>query len=287
MRSQPPFLSDLIQQVYARLEPSPENKEWLRRGILGAIKEYHTVWQSPDRLDIKTGLSRFRPDGLGIPPETEASHFTSVLTPYAEALGVSVNEFAEMYNAGEVDEPLLDTYFLHDRAVRESGHDTTSVLLSSSWILLTDSQISIRETMREFRHNRPLLAALQVRDGHRQHDSRSLQRLARGRQFFRSIRFPVWRGASVQGDVGVRFSRIRWINSDVGRMVCESGEEEEFGRSLFVARGKRDLHRSRHRHWSTEPLRYSRWNLAHQVQELKLMSILAGYYFLADVEWHG
>ena len=125
MRSQPPFLTDLILQVYAQLDPSPENKEWLRRAMLGAIKEYHTVWMSAPRLDLKTGLSRFRPDGLGIPPETEASHFTSVLTPFADALGISVNEFAELYNSGEVSEPILDTYFLHDRAVRESGHDTS------------------------------------------------------------------------------------------------------------------------------------------------------------------
>lgn len=127
MRSQPPFLTDLILQVFSQLDPVnvESNKEWLRRAMRGAIKEYHTVWMSEPRLDPKTGLSRFRPDGLGIPPETEASHFTSVLQPYADKLGISVNEFNEKYNAGEVDEPKLDEYFLHDRAVRESGHDTT------------------------------------------------------------------------------------------------------------------------------------------------------------------
>lgn len=60
------------------------------------------------RLHVGTGLSRFRPDGLGIPPETEASHFVPVLQPYADKLGISVNEFNEKYNAGEVDEPKLD-----------------------------------------------------------------------------------------------------------------------------------------------------------------------------------
>lgn len=39
--------------------------------------------------------------------------------------GISVNEFVLKYNDGEVSEPTLDEYFLHDRAVRESGHDTT------------------------------------------------------------------------------------------------------------------------------------------------------------------
>lgn len=117
----------MILQVFAQLDPAKatENKEWLRRSIRGAICEYHTVWMSEPRLHLGTGLSRFRPDGLGIPPETEASHFTSVLQPYADKMGISVNEFNEKYNAGEVHEPKLDEYFLHDRAVRESGHDTT------------------------------------------------------------------------------------------------------------------------------------------------------------------
>ncbi|KAM0788228.1 hypothetical protein ACM66B_001382 [Microbotryomycetes sp. NB124-2] len=127
MRSQPPFLTDLILQVFANLdEDKPEeNKEWLRRAIKGAIKEYHTVWMESRRLDSVSGLSRYRPDGLGIPPETEASHFTAILQPYADELEISVNEFNEKYNSGEVKVPKLDEYFLHDRGVRESGHDTT------------------------------------------------------------------------------------------------------------------------------------------------------------------
>ncbi|GAA6000499.1 hypothetical protein JCM10207_008040 [Rhodosporidiobolus poonsookiae] len=127
MRSQPPFLTDLALQVYAQLDPENEvaNKDFLKRAIQGAIEEYHIVWQEERRLDSVTGLSRFRPDGLGIPPETEASHFTAVLQPYADKLGISVNEFTEQYDSGEVQVPELDEYFLHDRGVRESGHDTT------------------------------------------------------------------------------------------------------------------------------------------------------------------
>lgn len=127
MRSQPPFLTDLALQVYGQLDPANEaaNKDFLKRAIQGAIEEYHIVWQEERRLDSVTGLSRYRPDGLGIPPETEASHFTAVLQPYADKHGISVNEFTELYDSGEVEEPALDEYFLHDRGVRESGHDTT------------------------------------------------------------------------------------------------------------------------------------------------------------------
>lgn len=79
MRSQPPFLTDMALQVYSRLEAKDEkeeleNKNWLKGAIRAAIKEYHTVWMSKPRRDDKTGLSRFRPEGLGVPPETEASH---------------------------------------------------------------------------------------------------------------------------------------------------------------------------------------------------------------------
>ncbi|SCV67679.1 BQ2448_5290 [Microbotryum intermedium] len=127
-RSQPPFLTDLILQVFANLNPedAEDNMAWLKRAIQGAIREYHSVWMDASlRLDALTGLSRYRPEGVGIPPETEASHFTYVLQPYADELGISVNEFTEKYTAGDVSVPALDEYFLHDRGVRESGHDTT------------------------------------------------------------------------------------------------------------------------------------------------------------------
>lgn len=126
-RTQPPFLTDMALQIYNRLDRSDmaANRQWLKRAIQAAIKEYHTIWVAEPRMDPKTGLSRFRPDGIGIPPETEASHFTHILQPFAAKNGLSVLEFSEKYNDGELHEPELDEYFLHDRAVRESGHDTT------------------------------------------------------------------------------------------------------------------------------------------------------------------
>jgi alpha,alpha-trehalase len=82
-------------------------------------------WMVEPALDTKTGLSRYRPAGRGIPPETEASHFTHILQPYATKLGKSVIEYIAGYNDGSILEPELDEYFLHDRGVRESGHDTS------------------------------------------------------------------------------------------------------------------------------------------------------------------
>jgi alpha,alpha-trehalase len=124
-RSQPPFLTDMARQVYYKLSPNIDHKNWLRTMLQAAIKEYHTVWMSEPRLDPKTQLSRFRPAGKGIPPETEASHFDHIIQPFATQAGLSISELMKRYNEGTHIQPELDEYFLHDRAVRESGHDTT------------------------------------------------------------------------------------------------------------------------------------------------------------------
>ncbi|KAF9575463.1 alpha,alpha-trehalase nth1 [Mortierella alpina] len=127
LRTQPPFLTDMMLKVYERLpfDLELENKQWLSVVLTAAIKEHLTVWMSQPRYDPVSGLSRFYSEGAGMPPETEATHFDHVLQPFAEAAGVSIEQYGKMYNDGTVIESALDTYFKHDRAVRESGHDTT------------------------------------------------------------------------------------------------------------------------------------------------------------------
>ncbi|KAL5612189.1 hypothetical protein BROUX41_000271 [Berkeleyomyces rouxiae] len=124
-RSQPPFLTDMALRVYDKIRHEEGAKDFLRMAIRAAIKEYHSVWMAEPRYDKVTGLSRYRPEGLGVPPETEADHFLHILEPYAEKHGMKFEEFMDAYNFGRVKEPQLDEYFLHDRAVRESGHDTS------------------------------------------------------------------------------------------------------------------------------------------------------------------
>lgn len=124
-RSQPPFLTDMALRVFDKIRYNEGALDFLREATLAAIKEYYSVWMSAPRYDPVTGLSRYRPGGLGVPPETEASHFVHILTPFAKKHGMSFDEFVSAYNSGEVKEPELDEYFLHDRGVRESGHDTS------------------------------------------------------------------------------------------------------------------------------------------------------------------
>lgn len=125
LRSQPPFLTNLALRVYELTVRDHDSKAFLRRALLAAIKEYNQVWMSEPRYDPKTGLSRYIPKGFGIPLECEETQFDRVLKPYAERHGLSIREFQKAYNSGAISEPELDTYFLHDRAIRESGHDVS------------------------------------------------------------------------------------------------------------------------------------------------------------------
>ena len=124
-RSQPPFLTDMALRVYEKIKHLDGSKDFLRVSILAAIKEYHSVWTSEPRVDPVTGLSRYRPEGKGVPPETEATHFVHILAPYTKKHNMEFKDFVRAYNHGEIIEPELDAYFMHDRAVRESGHDTS------------------------------------------------------------------------------------------------------------------------------------------------------------------
>ena len=124
-RSQPPFLTDLAIRTYKRIEHEDDSKVFLRHAILAAIKEYHQVWMTSPRYDTKSGLSRYGSPGVGIPPEVEENHFDHLLLPYITKHGMDKSEFIKAYNKGNLREPQLDDYFRHDRAVRESGHDTS------------------------------------------------------------------------------------------------------------------------------------------------------------------
>lgn len=121
-RSQPPFLTSMIRSVF---ESSPEKDiGWLKKSIEAALKEYTEVWMGKDRL-TKNGLSRYAGFDEGIPPEVEEGHFDYVLKPYAEKYKISVREIEIKFNKGEIKDKNLVEFFKQDRAVRESGHDTT------------------------------------------------------------------------------------------------------------------------------------------------------------------
>lgn len=120
-RSQPPFLTSLISEIWKK---KIVNKAWLNNGLYYSIKEYKNVWMGNDRL-TPSGLSRYFGSGSGMPPETEPEHFDSVLKPFAKNYKMNISQFRQKYLNYEIVIPELEEYFLHDRAIRESGHDTS------------------------------------------------------------------------------------------------------------------------------------------------------------------
>ncbi|MFP9116123.1 trehalase family glycosidase [Flavobacterium sp. RHBU_3] len=122
-RTQPPFLSSFIREVY---DAMPEkDSEWLAESTAICIQEYNTVWMQGKRYTPETGLNRYYADGIGIPPETEPGHFKEVIGEFAQKAGLSAAEFEAGYKNGTIKSPGLDRYFVHDRTLRESGHDTS------------------------------------------------------------------------------------------------------------------------------------------------------------------
>lgn len=123
-RSQPPFLTSMARAVYAALPKGEASKAWLRTTLSAAIHEYRYVWMGTDHLtDI--GLSRYFDPGRGPCPEVEPGHYDDVYAHYAVRHRMTMRAFRRAYEAGRVSDTELDDYFVHDRAMRESGHDTS------------------------------------------------------------------------------------------------------------------------------------------------------------------
>ncbi len=119
-RSQPPFLTSFLRLLADRVN----DLDWIERVLRACSREYETVWMGPDRR-LSCGLSRYFCRGVGYPPETLPRHYGQTMAPFARDLGMTVEEFRLAYLAREVAPPELDDYFQEDRAVRESGHDTS------------------------------------------------------------------------------------------------------------------------------------------------------------------
>ena len=136
-RSQPPLLTSIVRAVY---ESGKTDKTWLASALKTALAEYQNVWLGPDRL-VKIDqyeLSRYFDEGDGPCPEVEAGHYDEKIQPWlAQAKPGSpdipqtpyrfLNEYLFCNQHAELvaDGLTLREFFKHDRAVRESGHDTT------------------------------------------------------------------------------------------------------------------------------------------------------------------
>ncbi|TDI81184.1 MAG: trehalase [Bacteroidetes bacterium] len=120
-RTQPPFYSSLIAEVFEKTNDTV----WLASQLETAIKEYETVWMVRGKRMTENGLNRYLAEGIGKPPEAEAGHFTAVFAPFAKAANMDISTYEMAYSEGKIENELLNEYFIHDRSVRESGHDTS------------------------------------------------------------------------------------------------------------------------------------------------------------------
>ncbi len=124
-RSQPPFYTPYLRAFLDAYDDRVSG-DWLKEHLGIAITEYDRVWMNPATRLTTIGLNRYLSDGQGRPKETEPGHFDFELKKYADRRGLDVREFERRYDLGEISEPELDRYFVHDRSMRESGLDTTT-----------------------------------------------------------------------------------------------------------------------------------------------------------------
>jgi alpha,alpha-trehalase len=150
-RSQPPFLTSMIREVYEHPANKPLSKAWLAKAYSYAQRDYE-LWTSPIHQAGDTGLARYHDIGEGPVPEMadDSGYYPDVIrwllahpgadtgylvdapddpTP-AEAIAlakISCDIAASKVCArAHVDGHRLTAgFYLGDRAMRESGFDTS------------------------------------------------------------------------------------------------------------------------------------------------------------------
>jgi alpha,alpha-trehalase len=144
-RSQPPLFAPMLAAVWRALPHDDANRAWLSGALRAAATEYRRVWSAPPRrLELCEGdvcLARYFDEGTGEPPEVEPGAFDWYYQAHAVSHGHCAapldddetrskfvdcaHALAHEYRRGARKDPLIDEFFVNDRAVRESGHDTT------------------------------------------------------------------------------------------------------------------------------------------------------------------
>jgi alpha,alpha-trehalase len=151
-RSQPPFLSSMIREVYEHPAAGTQlDKQWLARAYGYAQRDY-ALWTSPEHLAGKTGLARYHDLGAGPVPEMadDSTYYPDVIRwllahpkAHPEYLVASTAQPSQTDTAAlaktscdiaaskvcaqaVVDGHRLSAaFYASDRAMRESGFDTS------------------------------------------------------------------------------------------------------------------------------------------------------------------
>jgi alpha,alpha-trehalase len=126
-RSQPPFFTSFVDKFFEAYADRLSIL-WLQQKLTTAITEYFNVWMTEGVRLTANGLNRYFGEGVGVPNETEPGHFDAIFCTFAKKYHMELSEFKEQYKNGSIKDTALDDYFVHDRSMRESGHDTTNRL---------------------------------------------------------------------------------------------------------------------------------------------------------------
>lgn len=118
-RSQPPFLTRMIFDVYERTG----DKVWAV-GTLDAVEKYWRYYSSGARRSKETGLSRYHDADRGAPAEVEAAGTTEVERIKAYFRAMPAKQAAPYYD--RKTDKLTARFYKGDRAMRASGFDTTA-----------------------------------------------------------------------------------------------------------------------------------------------------------------
>jgi alpha,alpha-trehalase len=129
-RSQPPFLADMVLNVYRSSRKSEAIDQWLR-DALPVVEKDHAFWTTGNHLDPKTGLSRYFAEGEGASPEVAEgeldehglSHYDRVKN-YFKHHDIPDYRKADYYDAEKHE--LTPLFFKADRTMRESGYDPSN-----------------------------------------------------------------------------------------------------------------------------------------------------------------
>ena len=120
-RSQPPFLTAMVQLVYRRTH----DRQWIENA-LPAIETYYRYWTFEPHLTPATGLSRYYDLGEGPAPEVIASE----RDPGGRTHYERVREYFRSHHSDGIDkyydargDQLTPLFYKADRAMRESGFD--------------------------------------------------------------------------------------------------------------------------------------------------------------------
>lgn len=150
-RSQPPFLTSMIREVYEHSPNRPDSKAWLAKAYSYAERDYQ-LWTHTPHLAGDTGLARYEDIGEGPVPEMadDSEYYPDVIrwllahpqihtgylvnapdnpTP-AEAtelarISCDINASKVCAKAHVNHHRLSSAFYRGDRAMRESGFDTS------------------------------------------------------------------------------------------------------------------------------------------------------------------